>query len=126
VITAAERPGQPVVFFDGKPGPFLYYYRGVNVVRRVPADPNIPRGSYEFTREESIRLANLLGHAAEPERTFWIVEKYREGWKLAPGTDIVSRYYPDSVSAVGSTPLHLTRVVRGRLSDRPDTTAGTP
>jgi hypothetical protein len=125
-ITAAERPGQPVVFFDGNPGPFLYYYRGVNVVRRVPADQDIPRGSYEFTPEETIRLANLLGHAAGPERTFWIVEKYREGWKLAPGTDIVSRYYPDSVSAVGSTPLHLTRVVRGRLSDRPDTTAGTP
>lgn len=114
-IQAAERPGEPIISFDGNPGPFLYYYKGPNPVRRIPSDLYIARPSYPFTPEEAERLATFLRHAAAPERAFWIVEKYRRGGRFRPGAEVVDQYHPDSVAVTATHPVYLLRAVRARL-----------
>ncbi|MEZ4588671.1 MAG: glycosyltransferase family 39 protein [Gemmatimonadales bacterium] len=124
-VMAAERPGEPILSFDGNPGPFLYYYHGPNIVRRVPADLAITRRDYAFTPEEAGRVASALSHAAPPERAFWLVEKHYDGYRFEPGIEVIDRYHPDSVVVRSTTQVHLLRAIRAALVT-PSDTGGTP
>lgn len=114
-ISAGEQPGEPIVSFDNNAGPFLYYYRGPNLVRRLPADFSIPRGSYPFTPEEAERLRVFLAHAAAPARRFWVFEKGFETARFKRAVEVIDRYHPDSVAVDSTYRLHRLRVVAARL-----------
>jgi len=120
-IMERERPGEPILSFDGNPGPFQYYYHGPNVVRRVPADLMITRRSYAFTPEEVARVANALSHAAPPKRAFWLFEKHYQGYRFEPGIEVIDRYLPDSIVVETTVPVHLMRAIRARLVSPADT-----